>query len=103
MRDLVDQMGDTGRAPQHVSADDDRVERVKLHDFTVARIYDTGKAILITDNGEELNAKWLPKSQVEVRDLDRKTDVIKKNGVRQRVDLVEITIPEWLAKQQGLI
>lgn len=104
MRDLVDQMGGThGRPPRHTVADDDRVECVKLHDFTVALHYDTGKAVLISETGEEAKAVWLPKSELSIRDLGRTTPAIKKGGVRVPVRLIEITVPDWLAKNKGLI
>ena len=51
---------------------------------------ETDKAVLISDDGERDNAIWLPKSQIEFTLPDRK-------GV------TTITLPEWLAKDKGLI
>jgi hypothetical protein len=50
---------------------------------------ETGKAILFTDTGDEEDAVWLPKSQIEMDD--------NKDGT------VTVTLPEWLAKDKGLI
>lgn len=51
---------------------------------------ETDKAVLVSDDGERENALWLPKSQIEFTPPDRK-------GV------TTITLPEWLAKDKGLI
>ena len=101
-RDLVDQMGDRGRAPRDLD-DDDSIGRVSLHDMTVALHYDTGSAILISETGEEAKAVWLPRTQIEVTDTGRKTDATRKNGEIIKVAVLEITLPEWLAKKRGLI
>jgi hypothetical protein len=50
----------------------------------------TPKAALLSDDGKEKNAKWLPLSQIE---LD--TSVLDK--------VVEVQIPEWLAMKNDLI
>ena len=102
-RDLVDQMGDTGRAPRDLSDEDNRVEKSSLHDLTMALHYDTGKAVLVSETGEESKAVWLPRSQVEVDNTGKSTDAVKKDGQIIRVTLVTVTLPEWLAKKNGLI
>jgi len=102
-RDLVDQMGDTGRAPRDLSDDHDRVEKVSLHDLTMALHYDTGKAVLVSDDGHEAKAVWLPRSLIEIEKLNRTTVGEKKNGQRVTLDLVTITVPERIAKEKGLI
>ena len=51
--------------------------------------YETEKAYLIFDGSNEI---WIPKSQVqEIRQLS------------QRSQDFEITIPQWLAKDKGII
>lgn len=101
-RDLVDQMGDHGRLPRDLD-DDSNVTKSSLHDLTMALHYDTGSAVLVSETGEEAKAVWLPKSQVEITDTGRKSDAIRKDGEIVKVALLEITIPEWLAKKKGLI
>lgn len=54
----------------------------------VSIIYQTGKAYKVTD--EDGNIIWLPKSQIE------EIEEVAEN-------VVNITIPEWLAKEKGFI
>lgn len=102
-RDLVDQMGDTGRAPRDFDDASDRVEKVSLHDLTMALHYDTGKAVLVSETGEEAKAVWLARSQIEIAPTAQQTDAVKKDGEIIKVPLVTVTLPEWMAKQKGLI
>ncbi len=102
-RDLVDQMGDRGRMPRDISDEHDRVEKVSMHDLTMALHYDTGKAVLVSDTGDESKAVWLPHSQIQIERHARFTKGINKNGLQVSLPVLTITIPEWLAKKQGLI
>lgn len=61
----------------------------ELCDVTMQLHHETAKAVLVSDDGDKEKAKWLPLSQIE---LERKAD-----GV------VIVTLPTWLAKQEGLI
>lgn len=49
---------------------------------------ETDKAVLVSDDGDKENAVWLPRSQIE----------FEKRGSH-----VNITMPEWLALDKGLI
>jgi hypothetical protein len=49
-------------------------------------------AILVSDDGEEEHAVWLPRSQIEY-------DCNPKNIGRE----ITVTLPEWLAADKGLI
>lgn len=49
---------------------------------------ETSQAVLASDDGEKKNAVWLPLSQIE----------FEKKGSH-----VNITMPEWLALEKGLI
>lgn len=50
----------------------------------------TDRAIMVSDDGEKDGAVWLPLSQIEVEmNVVGETDTI--------------TLPEWLAKERGLI
>jgi hypothetical protein len=51
---------------------------------------ETAKAVLLSDDGKEENAKWYPKSQVKCP-----TNELNK--------VVEVEMPEWLAKKEELI
>jgi len=61
----------------------------RLTDITVQLHQETERAILVSDDGETDNAVWLPKSQVEF--------VTKSAGI------IEVTLPEWLATERGLV
>lgn len=60
-----------------------------IHDFTLHFHTETEKGIKVSTDGNRANAFWLPKSQIEVVDLGR--------------DMVEVSIPEWLAKEKELL
>lgn len=60
----------------------------RLAEITVILVRETERAILVTD-GDLSDAVWLPKSQVEVEEA--------------RDGLVDITLPEWLAIERGLV
>ncbi|WP_022727254.1 hypothetical protein [Fodinicurvata sediminis] len=63
--------------------------RSDLVDLTAQLHHQTEKAVLVSSDGDRENAVWLPLSQIEVED--------GKDG------LVDITCPEWLAHEKGLI
>lgn len=50
--------------------------------------HETARAWLVSDDGERDGAVWIPKSQAEIEE---------KNGHH------ELTCPEWLALDKGLI
>jgi len=52
----------------------------------------SGKAFLASDTGSEKDAIWLPKSEAEYE---------PKNP--QRGDYIEVTMPQWLAEDKGLV
>lgn len=49
----------------------------------------TLRAVLVSDDGEEENAVWLPLSQISIREL---------GGC-----FSEVTLPGWLAEEKGLL
>lgn len=49
----------------------------------------TPRAVLVSNDGDVEKAVWLPLSQVEI--------VTKRNGI------ADVTVPEWLARERGLI
>jgi hypothetical protein len=61
----------------------------ELVDLDMKLHHQTEKAVLVSDDGERDNAIWIPLSQCEVEH--------KKDGY------VVVTMPEWLAKDKGLI
>lgn len=63
---------------------DDEAGRSDLIEVAVQLHHETAKAWLVSDDGDRDNAVWIPKSQAELAD-----------GV--------LTLPDWLAKDKGLI
>lgn len=60
--------------------------RSSLIDIEVSMKAETEKAIAVTEDGESV--VWLPKSQIEIE---------------EHADTITVTLPEWLAKDKGLI
>lgn len=60
-------------------------------ELTMHLHHETAKAYLLSEDGVEKSAQWLPKSQIEILD---------KND---RNNIVQIKLPEWLAEKSGLI
>ena len=61
-------------------------------EITVHFFYETDAAILVSDDDTDGSAVWLPKSKIQC----------PAGGV-QRHDVIEVTMPEWLAIEKGLI
>ena len=69
--------------------------RRRTRDNDLVRVWviqhqETDKAIMVSDDGDDGNAVWIPKSQVQQME--------EVSG-----DIIEIEIPEWLAEREGLI
>lgn len=62
-----------------------------LVDLTMHLHAETDAAILVSDDGDKARAVWLPKSQIE----------FERN--RGPGFTVEVTMPEWLATEKGLV
>lgn len=100
MKDLVDIMcGGRGYMPR----DDDRVTKSDLLDFEMVLHHDTGKAVLVSDTGEERRAVWLPRQHIEVYRDGKDSPAVKRDGQRSVLPVVTVTVPQWLAKDKGLI
>lgn len=65
-----------------------------LVDLTLQKHAETKLAILVSDDGNEKRAVWLPLSQIEVAPLA---------GTGAAKGLVLVTLPEWLATDKGLV
>jgi DNA-directed RNA polymerase alpha subunit len=61
-----------------------------LIDVMVQKHAETAKAVLVSDDGDREKAVWIPLSQCEIAPSKSK-------------DIFELTLPEWLAKDKGLI
>lgn len=63
----------------------------EIHDVTMRIHAKTARALLLSDTGEEKNAKWLPLSEIETV------------SIRGNPDHLEVTMPMWLAIKAGLV
>ena len=63
----------------------------RLTDLTLQLHHETPMAILVSDSGLKHEAVWLPKSEIEYVPISGK------------LDMVEVTLPEWLATAKGLV
>lgn len=100
MRDLVDQMGGIhGRPP--INDDHGSSRSVKLHDFEMVLHYAKRDAIFVSLDGE--TTFWLPKSQIEFQRTGYEKPAIKTDGQRTILPVVKVSVPDWLARKEGLI
>lgn len=60
-----------------------------LIDITLQLHHETDRAILVSDTEDKDDAVWLPKSQIEIE--------------RKAKGVVEVTAPEWLLLDKGLL
>lgn len=63
--------------------------KAELVDVTMTLHREIAKALLVSDDGEFENAFWLPKSLCETEQI--------------REGIVVVTLPEWKAREKGLI
>ena len=60
-----------------------------METYTLHVHAETQLAILVSDDGDEKGAVWLPRSKIEiVREIDDET--------------IEVEVPGWLAEERGL-
>jgi hypothetical protein len=59
-------------------------------DLTLFRHYETARAVLVSDDGDEETSVWLPLSKITVAEVKAENVFI-------------YSVPEWLAKKAGLI
>ena len=75
-------------------------------EITVAVHFDPprGQAILVSDTGEAKDAKWIPRSLIASFHLTGKTTRgIDNRGQVVVLPMASLELPEWKAKQEGLI
>lgn len=99
-RDLFDIMDDRRDG---LSTEDDRAPKSDLLDFEMVLHHDTGKAVLVSDTGEEKRAVWIPKQFIEIHKDGKSSQATRNDGQHAVLPVVTITCPQWLAKDKGLI
>lgn len=73
--------------------------RADFVDLTLMVHHETDAAWLVSDDGIEKNARWVPKSQVE---LERLAKAGEQLGTGSRYEAI-VTMPEWLAMDKGFV
>lgn len=96
----------------HLNEDDERpprkggsIGRNELIPFEMVLHYDNPvrDAIQVSDTGEESRAVWLPRSQIQMNPSGKKVPAVKRDGQHTILPVVTVAMPEWLAKEKGLI
>lgn len=72
-------------------------------DLTLAVHAGTFRAILVSDTGEASRAAWLPRSKIEIEHTGKLTQGTRSDGQIVDLAVIEARVPEWLAKDKGLI
>jgi hypothetical protein len=78
-----------------------------LVDLTLVKHHSTGAAILVSETGDRSKAVWLPNTQIEEH-MTAKTEEETGNDFTRSTrpvykPVVEVTLPEWLAVDKGLV
>lgn len=97
-RDLFDIMND-----DNARGDDDAVQTAKHHDFEMVLHLDRPKSIYASLTGYERDAKWLGKQAVRINPSNRTSQAVRKDGQRVVLPVIMVAVPEWLAREEGLI
>lgn len=63
--------------------------RSDLVDLLLIKVHETDKAVLFKESDGDEDGVWLPKSSIEVQ--------------HKRGNIYEVTLPEYLAHEKGLI
>lgn len=77
--------------------------RSDLIDLPLALHHATDKAVLISIDGDEHKAVWIPKSRCEVEERNSFIRGRRKNGSPVGCKSVTLTLSERLAKEKGLV
>ena len=75
----------------------------KIIDLTLALHHKTALAVMVSETGDGAKAIWLPLSKIEIHNLGKTCRGFDKRGQAESLPLFEITMPEWLAIDKGLI
>jgi hypothetical protein len=73
-----------------------------LKDLTLKQHAKTAAGVLVSDGSANKKPQWLPLSQVEIEDTGR-IERVWNDDRRNHAPIVIVTLPEWLAREKGLI
>lgn len=104
-RDTFDQFSprDRGRFGENESVRGNDSVRSDLIDIPCALHHQTDRAILVSIDGDENKAKWIPKSLCEVEHHSSFIRGRRKNGSSVGCKSVTVTLAERHAKEKGLL
>lgn len=87
----------TARGPRVTGASDLKDLELMKHATSA-----TGLAVLVSDGRAGHKPQWLPLSKVEIEETGR-TERVWNDDRRSYAPVVKVTLPEWLAREKGLI
>jgi hypothetical protein len=90
------EMAPEPRARQRVNGASD------LKDLELKQHARTKAGVLVSDGSANKKPQWLPLSQVEIEDTGR-FECVWNDDRRNHAPVVIVTLPEWLAREKGLI
>ena len=78
--------------------------RERLADLELVVHHDTGSAILVSDDGNRSSAKWLPKVLIEMHQTNKSVREFNTGEYAPKDRPIwEITVPQHIAEQKGLV
>lgn len=94
--------GDNEAAPEQRARGPRVTGASDLKDIDLLQHHKTTLGILVSDGRVGKKPQWLPLSKVEVEDTGRIERVWNDERLHY-APVVKVTLPEWLARQKGLI
>lgn len=71
--------------------------------MTLVLHHGTAKAILVSHDGMEAKAKWLPRSLIEIEHKSASVTGQRRNGQSIELATCVVTLTNRMAKEKGLI
>jgi hypothetical protein len=94
--------GDNELAPERTTRGPRVTGASDLKDLELKQHAKTANGILVSDGQNGHKPQWLPLSRVEVEETGR-TERVWNDDRRHSASVVIVTLPEWLAREKGLI
>lgn len=77
--------------------------RSDLVDVMVAIHHGTPNALLVSSDGRNAAAQWLPRTKIEIEHTPRRVIGDDREGREVELAVAIVTLPRWLAKAKGLV
>ena len=101
--DMFNRNQDRGRFGDNESIRGNDSVRSNLVDIAIIIHHGTEKAVLVSIDGNEVRAQWLPRSRIEIEHKPGFVSGTRRDGQRVQLNIATITLPSPLAKEKGLI